>query len=125
MAAAGSSVITEITHRPIKKVKWAWLSDSSGNVSGGAGLTTKIYNGKLVGFTTDPDGTDAPTDNYDILINDVDGVDVLLGAGANRDTANNEAVATASLGAVVESTLELVISNAGSAKRGVVTLFIQ
>lgn len=124
MAAAGSATITEVTHRPLKKITWAWTSDASGNVSGGAGLSTKSYTGKIIALTTDPDGTAAPTDNYDIVINDAGGADVLLGAGADRDTANNEHVAQASLGAVVESTLELVVSNAGNAKAGVVHLFI-
>ena len=39
-----------------------------------------------------PSGSTAPTDNYDITIEDSDGVDVLGGAGANRDAANTERV---------------------------------
>jgi hypothetical protein len=124
MAAAGSAVITEIIHTHVKKVKWAWTSDASGNVSGGAGLTTKIYTGKIIGLATDP-GATAPTDNYDVSILDADGIDVLFGGGIDRDTANNEYVQGSSLGAVVESTLELVIANAGNAKQGTVYLFIQ
>lgn len=124
MAAAGSATITEVTHKRISKVKWAWTCDASGNVSGGAGLTTKTFNGKVIGLATDPDGTDIPTDNYDIEIRDADGMDVLFGGGANRDTANNEYVSSG-LGAVVESTLELVVSNAGNAKKGVAILYIE
>lgn len=126
MAAAGSATLTEITHKPIKKIKFAWTCDASGNVSGGAALSTKIYNGKIIAFQTIPaGGGNAPTDNYDIVLNDADGVDVLLGAGQNRDTANTESVADASLGAVVESTLELVVSNAGNAKQGTAYVFIR
>jgi hypothetical protein len=35
-------------------------------------------------------GSPAPTDNYDIVINDSDGVDVMGGTLANRDTSNSE-----------------------------------
>jgi hypothetical protein len=40
-------------------------------------------------LTTNP-GAVAPTDNYDITIEDAEGVDRLQGVGANRDTANTE-----------------------------------
>ena len=37
-------------------------------------------------------GTPAPTDDYDITLEDPEGVDVLGGAGSNRDTATSEQV---------------------------------
>lgn len=49
------------------------------------------YGYSLHSMVTDP-GSTAPTDNYDITIEDSDGVDVLGGAGANRDAANTERV---------------------------------
>ena len=49
------------------------------------------YGYSLHSMVTDP-GATAPTDNYDITIEDSDGVDVLGGAGANRDAANTERV---------------------------------
>ena len=45
--------------------------------------------GDLVKVTTNP-GTPAPTANYDIALNDEDGVDVMGGALANRATATSE-----------------------------------
>jgi len=39
---------------------------------------------------TDPDGVTAPTDDYDIVIEDEYGCDVFGGALANRDGANSE-----------------------------------
>lgn len=39
---------------------------------------------------TDPDGTTAPTDNYDITLTDANSVDVMGGELSNRDTANSE-----------------------------------
>ena len=39
---------------------------------------------------TDPDGDTAPTDNYDITVEDEYGCDIFGGALANRDEANSE-----------------------------------
>lgn len=126
MPAAGSATLTEISHKPIKKIKIAWTSDASGNVNGGAALSTKVYSGKIIAVQTVPSGGGtAPTTLYDLVLNDADGFDVLLGAGANRSATVTESVADASLGAVVESTLELVVSNAGNAKQGTVYIFVR
>ncbi|KKK54249.1 hypothetical protein LCGC14_3086620, partial [marine sediment metagenome] len=64
-------------------------------------------------------------DNYDLVVTDAAGVDILAAAGANRDTANTEYVASASLGAVASSLLTFTISNAGDTKEGVVYLYIR
>lgn len=124
---AGSATVTEIVHRPVKKIKFAWTSDASGNVNGGAAITTsKNLCGKIIGLATVPAAAgSAPSDNYDLTLLDADGVDVLFGGGADRDTANTEFVQSSSLGAVVESTLELRVANAGNAKSGVAYVFIQ
>lgn len=45
--------------------------------------------GRLLALVTNP-GATAPTDNYDITLEDADGADRLQGVGANRDTANTE-----------------------------------
>lgn len=47
------------------------------------------FEGHLLQLKTNP-GATAPTDNYDITIEDAHGLDVLQGLGANRDTANSE-----------------------------------
>ena len=81
---AGSITVTEETFGSLKKIKWAWTSDASGDAGGSSeGLTTNPYNGALERLVTVPDGVDAPTADYDIVINDQDGVDVLVGAGAD------------------------------------------
>lgn len=123
---ASSVTITEPESRTwtsTKRIKFDWTAHTDGVVTGVA--TTKTYAGKLIAFTTDPDAGTAPTDNYDIVITDSDGIDVLLGAGANRDTANVEQVASASLGLVVGSTLTFAVTNAGSGGKGVAWLDIQ
>jgi hypothetical protein len=112
---------TEITHTSARKIVWAWTSATGGTVSS---TTTAAFDGKIIGLTTDP-GATAPTDNYDVTITDSAGHDVLLGAGADRDTANTEHVAEASLGAVAGSKLTLTIANAGDEKTGVVILWIR
>ncbi len=53
-------------------------------------LDTKI-SGRLLALETNP-GATAPTDNYEIALDDAEGHDVLEGKGANRDTANTEKV---------------------------------
>jgi hypothetical protein len=52
-------------------------------------VETDVLGYFLCSMETDS-GTTAPTDDYDIVINTAGGVDILGGAGANRDTANTE-----------------------------------
>jgi hypothetical protein len=113
---------TETTHGSCKKIVWAWTSDGSGDASE---ATTETYDGKLIGLTTIPDAGAAPSADYDIVVTDSGGHDVLLGAGADRHTSNTEHVAEASLGAVAGSVLTLVVSNAGNATEGVVILYVR
>lgn len=53
-------------------------------------ITAKL-DGYLLKLVTDP-GVVAPQDNYDVVIEDGEGQDVLLTQGTNRDTANTEVV---------------------------------
>lgn len=120
---AGTVTKSESIHASVKKVAFAWTSDGSGNADA---TTTAVLDGKIIGLTTIPSGGGtAPTDNYDVALTDVGGHDVLLGAGANRDTALQESVAEASLGAVAGSKLTLAVTNAGSAKQGTVIVWLR
>lgn len=119
---AGTVTMAEVRYTAIKKITWSWTSTSGGAADG---ATTYAYDGDLIGLTTDPDGTSAPTDNYDITITDSDGRDVLLGAGANRDTATTEHVVGTNLAAVAGSKLTLNVANAGDTKKGVVVLWLR
>jgi hypothetical protein len=115
--------VTETTHTSVKKIKFAWTSAADGTASG---ATTKPYDGKVYLLTTVPaGGGSAPTDNYDLTITDSDSVDVLAGAGADRDTANTEQVVGTSLGAVAGSVLTINVANAGNAKSGTCYLYIR
>lgn len=120
---AGTVTITESRSGSVKQVGFVWISSAGGAADG---TTTYPYDGKLIGLTTIPaGGGSAPTDNYDVAITNASGFDVLLGAGANRDTANTEYVADASLGATPPSVLTLAVTNAGDTKGGTVVLYIR
>ena len=112
--------ITEVTFGSVKGIKFAWSTASSS--SGGAtGTTTNAYNGLIEQLCTVPGaGALAPSASYDVVVVDQDSVDVLMGAGANRHTANTEQVKAASLGGVVTDTLTLTVTNAGSSNAGTV-----
>ena len=118
---AGTVVTTEQTHRTLQRIKFAWTSSAGGAADA---TTAKVYIGEVLTLVTDP-GATAPTDNYDVVVNDADGIDVLAGAGADRDTANTEHVLAASLGGCVDSKLTLAVTNAGNAKEGAVYLYIR
>ena len=105
------------------KCTWTWLSDASGNVSANA---KQVPYGEVIRFDTDPDGTDIPTDNYDLTLLDTSGVDVLQGQGANRDTANVESVIfSAPIWHDGSRTLDITIAAAGNAKRGVLVVWFR
>lgn len=114
----------------LKKIVWAWTTDSANGAivdataAGAINKTSVKYSGEVVRLITDP-GATAPTDNYDVTILDDDGYDVLMGAGADRDTANTEQVLGTSLGVVLDSYLRLNIANAGNSKVGKVILYIK
>jgi hypothetical protein len=118
---AGTVTVAETSIVNVHKVKWTWTS-----TAGGAAdlVTPGIYGARVLALVTDPDGSAAPDDNYDVTVTDSEGYDVLQGAGANRDTANTEtAVPTAE--SVAFGKLTLNVSNAGNAKSGVAILYLQ
>lgn len=119
---AGTVTITETTFSSVKRVKFAWTSASGGAADG---VTSESFDGKLIQVTTVPDGTAAPTANYDVEVQDADGVDLLQGNGANRDAAVTEHIAEANLGAVAVSKLTLAVTNAGDTKKGTVYVYLR
>jgi hypothetical protein len=142
MADLGTVTVTEETFSHVKKISFAWESEDGGGDAGKATKTTEeSYTGQIARVVTIPDGTDAPSDNYDVQLLDEDGVDALLGAGADRDTANTEQIVAlnsepsvlwegsgvlgAPLGVVANDQLTLSITSAGNAKKGVVHVYIR
>lgn len=119
---AGSVTITYSQSRPgIRSVKWAWTSDGSGDVNG---TDTVALSGQALRWVTNPDGTAAPTDNYDIVVNDADGADVAAGVLANRHTSTTQAAyPAADTYHVFDGPLSLSINAAGASKAGTLTMY--
>ena len=125
---AGSNTVTTADKGGnISEYSMAWTSDGSGNVSGN---TFDIKRGVLVAVEYDPDGTDAPTANYDVTLNVTDstGADLLGGTGANLSatatTRSKPLVNTSGEIYFEGGTVDLVVANAGAAKKGVVKLWV-
>lgn len=119
----GTVTLTERQNGSMSKLIYAWISDATGRASVSS---DKYYTGKIMTVRTIPGtSTNQPTDNYDVEITDSDSHDVLLAAGANRDSTDSETIVSASAAAVVDSKLILSVTNAGNAKRGTVVLWMQ
>ena len=112
--------------RPVGEViTFSWLSGT--NIADKT--TTETIVGKLGRVVTNP-GSAAPTADYDITIEDAQGMDVMGGALADRHTSTTEQAwpsdgTTGFPYAYVDSTLKLDITAAGTAKDGSVTIHIQ
>lgn len=72
----------------VQKIRVTLTGDAS---TGAMPNTTLELNGYIMKIVTNP-GSTAPTDDYDIVITDEHGVDVVGGLLLNRDTANSEQV---------------------------------
>jgi hypothetical protein len=109
---------------PIQKISWDWLSATGGAVSSAA---SGWYCGKIVKVSLASDSGDtAPTNLYDVTIEDGDGLDVLSGGGANVTAAATVYINDPTKVLWVRSNvLTLKVANAGDEKGGVVTMLIQ
>ena len=73
-----------------ERISLTWTADAS---DGTVPNTSVTFSGWIVRVITNP-GATAPTDDYDITVNDPDdsSFDIMGGALADRDTANTEQV---------------------------------
>jgi len=108
--------------QPLQKVAFSWVTAADGTATG---TTTNAYTGEVLRLITVPDGVAAPTNLYDLAINDEDTTDILIAAGANRSATVTEQVIASSLGCVANDKLTLEITNAGNTKAGTVYLYIR
>lgn len=100
---AGSTTVSHYTQGHVRRLVIDWVgSAADGTVPD---TTLPVFEGRLYELTTNP-GAVAPTDNYDITVEDDQAVDRLQGLGANRDTANTESLPIVYAG----STIHPVIS---------------
>ena len=109
------ALTTAVDH--IKVVTLTCTADASDGSFPATTLTVLPRNdigGRLVQMITDP-GATAPQDNYDITLTN-GGADMLLGGGANRDTANTEIAFIESNGAhpIYAGTDTLILNVSGN-----------
>jgi len=71
----------------LHEIKLKWTAEADGSFI--AVWTSWAVNGIVIGVKTNP-GTPAPTNLYDITLIDLDGIDIMGGALANRSSANTE-----------------------------------
>lgn len=109
---------------PLQKIQWDWLSATDGAVSSAA---SGWYCGKIVKVSLASDGAPtAPTNLYDVTIEDQDGLDVLSGGGVDVTSAATVYINDPTKTLWVRSNvLTLKVAAAGAEKGGVVTMLIQ
>jgi hypothetical protein len=108
---------------PVKVVTFTCTADSSDGSFPATSVSANVK-GRLLQIATNP-GATAPQDNYDITITDGDGIDVLQGVGANRDTSNSEVAAivyATSANPVVAETDTLTLNVTGNNVNSAVTV---
>lgn len=106
-----------VAHRAIGSIRTITATITADAADGSVPNTVlPKFEGRILAIETNP-GATAPTDNYDVTIEDAHAFDVLLGVGANRDTANTEKaavlVASSSVFSVVDEAdvLTLKVAN--------------
>lgn len=115
----------------VAKIIIEWISDSTG---GTVDQPIGHISGSILALETNPDGTDIPTDDYDITIEDEEGYDILEGLGVDRDTANTEKTVVlqevtinantyAAHPPVQSRSLTFKVAAAGNAKKGKAIIF--
>ena len=112
--ARGTCTITyDDSGSPVQTLLFTCVTDTTGSATI-TGVTSRPVRGWVFQAETNP-GTEAPTDDYDIVLNDAAGADVFNGALANRDTANTELawplIGTIPTRSFVEGTLSIVVTN--------------
>jgi len=120
-AQTQSSTLKQVKSQ-MQYIKWDLTSDASGDVT--ANTTVTGLQGKVTWACTGVVAAASPTDNWDLVITDPDGYDILGGGGANRDNILREYVKFADLGSVRRTPLTCTVSNAGNAKQVQVIIYI-
>lgn len=88
---AGTVTQTASLAGNLRRLTFTCTADAADGSFPATDATTRIE-GRLLKLVTNP-GSPAPTDNYDVVLNDQHGADVLQGVGANRHTSNTQEVA--------------------------------
>ena len=91
---AGTVTVTALRRTAHTRITVNWTADAADGSVPDTDLIEAIESGfELYGWiekvVTNP-GTPAPTDDYDVTLEDPEGVDVLGGAGEDRDASDSE-----------------------------------
>lgn len=138
--AASMTFTYDETGSPVRgaicKMIVEWVSDGAADPAPGesAGTSKKISGRLIKGVTVPGAGGLAPTDDYDIVITDADGVDVLGNCSddlIDRDTANteemyflaNDGATTVAQHPAVCSALTVTVTAAGNDNAGTLYLY--
>lgn len=120
---AGTITFSNSDTRAIQKYTISWTSDASGDATS----NTVVLSGSVARINFVPgSGATQPTDLYDITLKDSDGIDILLGSGA--DLSNTIATTMIPLISsnriVINEKLAIAVSNSGNAKTGTITIYL-
>ena len=122
---AGSIATVTSTHNGVSKYEMTCTSDASGDVNVDA---IPMVQGEIIAVQYSPHST-TPSDNYDVVMNDSNGVDILTGTGANLSNSTHTQVVPALstyFPVFIEAgSYDLVVSNLGNAKACIVTVFVR
>ena len=125
--AGTNTVTTADLGKGVTHYTMDWLSDASGDVNTN---TFDIAMGYIIAikFTPDGGGT-APTALYDVTLDDSDAYDLAgaLGANLSATVPSRSVPLVNTYGALFfeGGTCDLVVTNAGNAKGGIVELWVQ
>jgi hypothetical protein len=123
--AAGTCTVTHNAIGNVRTIVAACTADASDGSF--PNTTLPRFEGRLLSIETNP-GATAPQDNYDVTVEDAHGLDVLLGTGANRDTATTERAAvvftSTSVHPIVDDTDTLTLKVAGNNVNSAVTVIV-
>ncbi len=117
MVAQIASVAYGAKEHKAHTIKITWTSATDGSV-----VQSFDIDGAIMRMVTNP-GATAPTDDYDITLVDADGVDLLAGEGANRDTSTSEQVFPTN-NPLHNGLVDFTIASAGGEKTGTCTLYV-
>jgi len=124
-----SATLTK-TANPLVMLTIDWASSTTGACTATVG---DVY-GEIQRVTIKPDaGATAPTDSYDVTLQDADGFDVLIGHGANVSSTTvasfasmvEETTSSGCMPVPVMGSLTLAITNAGDQNGGIIRLYLK
>ena len=123
MAGSISTVTSKVGG--VVKYQMTCTSDASGDVDVDA---IPMVQGEIISVHYSPSDT-TPSDNYDVVMNDSNSVDILTGTGANLSNSTHTYVVPALRTYfpvfIEEGSYDLVVSNLGNAKGCIVTVLVR